>query len=404
MQIYRPDVERSRGVWGYIIVAVLAFVIGWQFLAVAEYFGYDDDEVEVNEVVKQADLDLFWGVWERLHQRYLRDEALDEDELIYGAIAGMVKALDDSYTVFMNPEESEAFTASLNGKLEGIGAELTVEQGILTIVSPLRDSPAERAGLEPGDIIYQIEDEFTGDMTLMQAVTRIRGEKGTAVKLTLIRDDVPEPFDVSIIRDSIDLDAVTVEELNGDITYLSVNQFNDKTLEQFSNAVSDMLDDKPQGVIVDLRFNGGGYLDIAVDLLSFLLPSQVEAVTLQERGMEDDVRMTNGGAKITDVPLVVLVNQGSASASEILAGAVQDHERGVIMGTQSFGKGTVQEVEYFNDGSSLRMTIARWITPSDQDINKVGITPDVIVEISDEDIENDYDRQKEDAAEYLRGL
>ena len=385
-------------------MAVLAFVIGWQFLAVAEYFGYDDDEVEVNEVVKQADLDLFWGVWERLHQRYLRDEALDEDELIYGAIAGMVKALDDSYTVFMNPEESEAFTASLNGKLEGIGAELTVEQGILTIVSPLRDSPAERAGLEPGDIIYQIEDEFTGDMTLMQAVTRIRGEKGTAVKLTLIRDDVPEPFDVSIIRDSIDLDAVTVEELNGDITYLSVNQFNDKTLEQFSNAVSDMLDDKPQGVIVDLRFNGGGYLDIAVDLLSFLLPSQVEAVTLQERGMEDDVRMTNGGAKITDVPLVVLVNQGSASASEILAGAVQDHERGVIMGTQSFGKGTVQEVEYFNDGSSLRMTIARWITPSDQDINKVGITPDVIVEISDEDIENDYDRQKEDAAEYLRGL
>ena len=197
---------------------------------------------------------------------------------------------------------------------------------------------------------------------------------------------------------------MTVEELEGDIIYVSVNQFNGKTVDEFNSAISEMILDEPKGLIIDFRYNGGGYLDIAVDLLSFVLPANSPAVTLHERATGQETLYTNGNAKLLNVPLVVLVNAGSASASEIVAGAVQDLERGVIMGTQTFGKGTVQEVETFFDGSSIRITIAEWFTPGDRNIDEQGITPDIIVELTEEDYDNEYDRQKEEAARYLREL
>jgi len=304
----------------------------------------------------------------------------------------------------MTPEESESFSASLEGTLEGIGAELTVEGHNLVVVSPLRDSPAEKAGLLPGDIIFLIEGELASEMTLFDAIMSIRGEKGTIVNLTIVRNGLDNSFDVSIVRAKIDIESVTVEELEGNITYISVNQFNEKTNERFGKAISEMILDEPNGIIVDLRYNGGGYLDIAIELLSYLLPSETEAVIVKQRGVEDDMMLTNGKPKILNVPLVVLINKGSASASEIVAGAIQDHERGVVMGTQSFGKGSVQEVDSFADGSSIRMTIAKWYTPDDRSIDKVGLVPDIVVEISDEDIENEFDSQKEAAREYLVGL
>lgn len=352
---------------------------------------------------RNIDLDLFWLVWNELETSYVEQDLLDYDQMVYGAIKGMVNAVGDPYTVFMDPDETEDFNVSLQGKLEGIGAELTIEENVLVIVTPLRDSPAEKAGLLPGDIIYKVEDEFTGEMTLHDAITKIRGEKGTTVNLTILREDLDEPFEVSIVRDSIEIESVTFEVLEDDIGYLAVNQFSDTTMSEFNKAISEMLLDEPKGLILDLRFNGGGYLDVAVSMLSYLLPSDLTAVQIVEIDSQDKLQ-TSSNPKLLDVPMVVLINEGSASASEIVAGAIQDHKRGIVMGTKSFGKGTVQEVKSFEDGSSIRITIAKWLTPLERDIDHLGIEPDIVKEISDEDIENEVDSQKEAAIEYLKNL
>lgn len=413
--MYENNFEKPRShTWLIcLLVAIFSFVLGWQ-ATVWGFLGGEkdktDDEIhsllflKTDEVEDPLNMNLFWTVWSKIEDKYVDVEQIKEENIIYGAIGGLVQGLDDPYTVFMTPDETVEFTESLEGKLEGIGAELTIKDGHLTVVSPLRASPAERAGLLPKDIIYKIDGKLSSEMTLLQAVMAIRGEKGTTVNLTIIREGVETPFDVSIVRDSIDIESVTVERTDDDIVYLGVNQFNDKTNEEFGKAISDLILDEPKGIIVDLRFNGGGYLDIAVDLLSYLLPTGEEAVIIRERSKADSIIKTNGKPKLLNVPLVVLVNESSASASEIVAGGVQDHERGILMGTQTFGKGSVQEVETFADGSSLRMTIARWFTPNERNIDEVGIMPDIIVEITDEDIEEEYDAQKEAAIEYLLNL
>jgi carboxyl-terminal processing protease len=412
--------SRSHNFFLYIFIALLCFAFGWQASGLgffdatnSESTDTDNDsffdfnsvpDAKNNDKNAKADLSLFWTVWGELEGNYYDDSALSPDNMVYGAVKGMVESLDDPYTVFMTPDENKQFMASLEGTLEGIGAELTVEDKTLVIVSPLRDSPAERAGLLPSDIIFKIDSEIAADMTLFDAIMRIRGEKGSTVVLTILRDTLEDPFDVSIVRDSIDLESVTVEELDGGITYLSINQFNDKTMEELSKAISEMLLNEPKGAIIDLRYNGGGYLDIAVDMLSYFLPSHTEAVKIVAKGKDEEIMYTNGNPKLLNVPLVVLVNDGSASASEIVAGAIQDHERGIVMGTTTFGKGTVQEVETFSDGSSIRITIAKWLTPSGQDVNKLGLEPNIVVEITEEDIENEYDSQKESAVQYLKNL
>ena len=388
-------------------VAAIGFILGWQ----ATVYGVLGDQISDvpdrnldEHIYSDVDLDLFWKVWGEVQEKYVDTEMVDSEKMVYGAIKGMVDSIGDPYTVFMDPTESADFSASLEGTLEGIGAELTVEDHDLVVVSPLKGSPAEKAGLLPGDTIFKIDGETAADMTLFDAIMHIRGEQGTTVVLSILRENLDDSFDVSIVRDSIDLKSVEVEKLDGDIVYMSVNQFNDKTSTEFSTAISEMVLDEPEGIIIDLRYNSGGYLDIAVDLLSYVLPAETEAVIIKQRGMDDEVMYTNGNPKVLNVPIVVLVNEGSASASEIVAGAIQDHERGVLMGTTTFGKGTVQEVSSFFDDSSMRITIAKWFTPDEQDINKVGLTPDIVVELDMEDLENEIDNQKEAAIEYLKGL
>lgn len=404
--------KKSAGnIFYYAAIGLISFILGWQ-ATVSGFIDYKDAENVAKtkmanldkEISFGVDMDLFWKVWKELEDKYVDLEVIEEDTMVYGSIKGLVDSLEDPYTVFMTPEESTEFTSGLDGTLKGIGAELTVEDKNLVIISPLRGSPAEKAGLLPRDIILAINGELASDMTLVDAISKIRGEVGTSVTLTIIRKNVKEPFDVSIVRDNIEIESVTVEKLDDDIVYLGVNRFNDKTNEEFSNAISEMLLDEPKGLIVDLRFNGGGYLDIAVELLSYLTPSNTPAVVIKERGKKDDTKLTNGKPKLLNTPLVVIVNDSSASASEIVAGAIQDHKRGVVLGTKTFGKGSVQEVEKFSDGSSLRLTIAKWFTPNGRTINKTGLMPDIIVEITDEDIDNKYDRQKEEAVEYLKNL
>ena len=361
-------------------------------------------ETDTSNLSENVDLNLFWTVWEEVVKNYVDDDAVNTERMVYGAIKGMVNSLDDSYTVFMDPDESEEFNESLNGKLEGIGAELTVEDGNLVVVSPLRDSPAEKAGLLPGDTIFKIDDKLAYEMTLFDAIMSIRGKKGTAVNLTIIRKNVADPLEISIVRDKIDIDSVTVENLENGIVYISVNQFNDKTSDEFSKAISGMILDPPKGLIIDFRYNGGGFLDIAVDLLSYLLPTKSKAVEIRQKGDKNEMMYTNGNPKLVETPLVILVNEGSASASEIVACAIQDLKRGIVMGTTTFGKVTVQEVETFKDGSSIRMTIAKWYSPAGRSVDKTGLTPDVAVEMAGSDIEKEIDTQKEAAIDYLLNL
>jgi carboxyl-terminal processing protease len=387
-----------------ILILGVGGIMGWQG-TVQGVFGDTGSGTEHVAVEDRVDMGLFWTVWNVVEAFYLHDEAIDPDVMAYGAIKGMIDSLGDPYTVFMDPEETSEFTKSLEGQLEGIGAELTIEDGNLVVVTPLKNSPAEKAGLMPGDIIYAIEGELAVEMTFFDAILGIRGEAGTPVELTIVREGLEAAFDVTIIRAEIDIDSVTKEVLDDGVVYLSVNQFSDTTSDEFGKAIADLILDEPQGLIVDLRYNGGGYLDIAVEMLSYLLDSGLPAVSIHERDANgDEVINTNGGQKLLDVPLVVLVNEGSASASEIVAGAIQDHERGIVMGVQSFGKGTVQSVEFLEDGSSVRLTIAEWFTPDGRAIQDIGITPDIIVELYEDDLENDYDRQLEEAKRYLEEL
>lgn len=415
------DMKKSTRLISYFVIFGLVFLSGWEaasyYLAKnAHAAGGTQQEVPspvaaLSSLLSSengdhpADLSLYWTVWKNVSDLYVDETALDKQKMIYGSIKGMVASLDDPYTVFMTPDETKDFDESLNGTLEGIGAELTVKEQVLVIISPLKNSPAEKAGLLPGDIVYKIDGNITSDMTLFEAITRIRGAKGTKVTLTILRKGKDEPFDVAITRDAVNIESVSMEDKGNGIYSIAINQFSDNTKTEFDNAIQSILLKEPKGIVLDLRYNGGGYLDISVDILSEFLKDKVEAVTIKRRDTQDDETLyVSGNAPLADVPLVVLVNQGSASASEIVAGAVQDHKRGIVMGEQTFGKGSVQEVDKLPDGSSLRITIAKWYTPSGNNISEVGITPDIQVEMTEEDVETKRDPQLEAAVKYLQDL
>lgn len=357
----------------------------------------------VNSELETDDFDLVFETWKFVRDKYIDEEKIDLENMVYGSVKGFINALGDPYTTFMDPEETQGFRENLDAELQGIGAEIAMEDGYLVILTPLKASPAERAGLMPGDYILEVDNEDTSEMTLLGAVMKIRGEKGTSVKLLIARKELENPFEVTIIRDDIKIESVTWELFDGNIFYISINQFSDDTSREFNAALSEMLLKKPRGLILDLRYNGGGYLDMAVEILSELLPGEKEAVRIKRRnGQNNEIFYTDGAGRATEIPLVVLVNQGSASSSEIVAGAVQDYHRGKIYGTATFGKGSVQEVEYLSDGSSLRLTIAKWLTPKGRSIDDAGIQPDRVIEMTSEDIEAKRDPQKRAALEYLK--
>lgn len=350
-------------------------------------------------------LDTFWQVWDDLQAKYVNADALKKDKMVYGAIKGMTEALNDPFTVFMTPEETTEFDESLNGELEGIGAELTVKNQALVVVSPLKDSPAKKAGLLPGDIIYKIDGALTSEMSLPDAISKIRGKKGSQVTLTIIRKTQTKALEIKITRDTVNIESVSMEEKGNGIYYISINQFSDNTTQEFNQAVGKVMLKQPKGLVLDLRFNGGGYLLTAVDVLSTVIKGQQKVVEVKERDITKNENLTvTGNPQIPDVPLVVLINKGSASASEIVAGAIQDLKRGIIMGEKSFGKGSVQEVEKLADGSSLRYTIAKWYTPLGRSINEVGIDPDITVELTEKDADAGKDPQLDAAINYLKKL
>jgi carboxyl-terminal processing protease len=389
---------------GLIVLILFVFTLGWNVgvnhAQKKQEGNYKNVVLDPYGATETINMQLFWDAWNILSSKYVDPHKIDSQNMIYGAIRGMVNALEDPYTTFMTPKEHREFQEDLEGTLEGIGAELTLRHGMLTVVSPLKNSPAKTAGLQPEDIIYEINGESTEDMSLEEAVKKIRGKKGTQVILTVLRQNYQEPIDITITRDNINIESVSWEMING-IALIEINQFGDNTKEEFSKAINEMLNQRPKGIILDLRYNGGGYLDGAIDIASEFLEKE-KVVTIKKRNPEEDeVIYVNGQARIANFPLVILINKGSASASEIVAGAIQDHNRGIVIGEPSFGKGTVQEVENLIGGSSLRITVAKWFTPNDTNISETGIIPDIIVERTIEDFEEDHDPQLETAIKYL---
>mgnify|MGYP001586755360 FL=1 len=256
--------------------------------------------------------------------------------------------------------------------------------------------------MHAGDIIYKIDGSLAEEMTLYQAIRKIRGKQGTKVVLTLIRTSLPEPLELTITRRKITIESVTVEKLPGDLFHVTIHQFNDHTTKEFSDAVQKILLEKAKGLILDVRGNGGGYLEVSINILSELLPGQMPAVIIKERDPNKNrTQKTSGSGRLADIPMAVLVDGFSASASEIVAGALQDHKRAILIGEKTFGKGSVQEILDFKDGSELRMTIAKWFTPLDRSIDEVGIKPDREVKMTEADIDAGKDPQLDEAVKYL---
>ena len=392
---------------GLVILVLFVFALGWNVGANQVRQNGDkyliEKQISRTDGYEKVDMQLFWDVWSLLASKYVDPQTLDYKNMIYGSIRGMVFSLEDPYTTFLTPKENKEFQDGLEGTLEGIGAELTLRHGLITVISPLKNSPAKMSGIQPEDIILKIDGEDVENFTFEQAVMKIRGPAGTEVILTIMRKGHPEPFDISITRETINISSVEWQMID-DIAVIELNQFIAKTKEEFSKAISEILPKRPEGIVLDLRYNGGGYLDGAVDIVSEFI-EKGEVVSVKKRDPEEDqVIYVNGKARVVSIPLVVLINKGSASASEIVAGAIRDHNRGIIIGESSFGKGTVQEVENLIDGSSLRVTVAKWYTPNHVNISEVGIVPDIEVERTIEDFEADRDPQLDAALDYLKNL
>ncbi|MDP3995563.1 MAG: S41 family peptidase [bacterium] len=349
---------------------------------------------------KDVDFDLFMTVWNMLKKQYV-DQPVSETKLFYGALAGMVGALDDPYSVFLEPKISEEFSESLNGRFEGIGAEIAIKHEVVTVVAPLPGSPAEASGLRAKDVILSINGESTEDMNLNHAVSLIRGEKGTTVVLSVFREGTDDRIEVNIIRDTIKVASVTFEMKENNIAYIHMRNFNTDTTRSFKAIQREVVAQNPKGVIFDLRNNSGGFLQTAIDVASaWIAPGKVVVTERSVDGITE--YQTTESALFAGIPTVVLINGGSASASEIVAGALQDYELAVIIGEQSFGKGSVQILEDLPDGSSVKFTVAKWFTPRDRSIDEEGITPDEALEMTEEDFDEDIDPQMEAAIEYLR--
>lgn len=350
----------------------------------------------------EVDFRLFWDAWRTLQEKYLKPEKIDPQTMVYGAIRGLVNSLGDPYTVFLNPEEAKKFNEDIKGSFGGIGIEIGIRKGILTVIAPLEDTPAWRAGLKAGDQIIKINDEPTLDLTIDEAVKKIRGEEGTPVRLTILRKDFDQPKEFTIIREKIIVPSLKLQFLENNIAHLKLLSFNENTPYDFYQAALEVINKKAPGMILDLRNNPGGYLDVAVEVAGWFLEKGRIVVREVDREGKEKILLARGNALFSQLPLVILVNEGSASASEILAGALKD-QRGIkLVGEKTFGKGSVQTIEELKDESQIKITIAEWLTPNGFNINENGLTPDYLVEFNEEDQEKDFDPQLNKALEVLK--
>lgn len=325
---------------------------------------------------------------------------LNDEKQAEGALRGYVASLGDPYTVYLNASEAEELSNDLAGQLSGIGVEVGLKNDRLTVIAPIDETPAAKAGIRAGDVIATIDGQSTSELTLDEAVKKIRGEKGTEVKLTVVREG-EEPKELAITRDQIQVSSVKYEVKDGDVGYIRVRRFGDDTDTAIRNAAADLAKQGVDKIVLDLRDNPGGYLNSAVTVSSEFL---ADGVVVEERGrhMESKQLVANPGGNLTNAKLVILINEGSASASEITAGALKDNDRAILVGEKTYGKGSVQEVKQLSNGAQLKVTVAGWFTPKGVNISKEGIKPDIEVKLTPEDSNAGRDPQLEKALEAVR--
>ena len=338
------------------------------------------------------------GLYDTLVKKY--DGDVEGGDALEGAKAGLVAGIGDPYTVYLRPKEAKELQEQLAGTLSGVGAEVAIRNNKLTVVSPIADSPAANAGVRAGDIILSISGEDSSGLTLDEAVSKIRGPKGSEVTLRIIRGS-SEPIDIKIVRDVITVSSVKWSMKENGIGYIQLSQFGDDTVAKLQQAAGELKAQGATKVIVDVRNNPGGYLDAAVDASSQFLPEGKTVVEERRKGKTVERLQTSGGGQLVGLPMIVLMNEGSASASEILAGALRDNQAARLLGEKSFGKGSVQEVVKLGDGAELKVTVARWFTPSGKGIDKEGIKPDIEVKLEQADLNADRDPQLERAIQEL---
>lgn len=391
---------------GFILVAFFAYQLG--FKAGRQGYVFDPKSFKVINQADQpqiVDYSLLWDALNILDTKFI-DKPLNPQKALYGSIRGAVASTGDPYTDFFEPKALETFKTDLKGSFDGIGAEVSKKDGLIVIVAPLDESPAKKAGLKAQDIILKVNGEDVSGWSVEEAVNKIRGPKGSEVTLTIFRQGGEKPFEVTIKRDVIRIKSVKWEfktqQINGQskiIAVINLTKFGDDTETLFKQAVNELLRKGVDGIVLDLRNDPGGYLQTAVEISSNWLKSGTLVVTEAKSTGENILYKSEGSGRLYGVPTVVLINGGSASASEILAGALQDHKMAKLVGEKSFGKGSVQELVELKDGSALKVTVAKWVTPGGKNLNKEGLTPDIEIKISDEDLKNNKDTQLEKALE-----
>src|SRR3989344_2085069 len=355
----------------------------------------------------QVDFAPFWKAWNVINEKYVpttstTTERVNDQARVYGAIAGMVSALGDPYTVFFPPAETKSFNEEIQGTIEGVGMEVGMKDNVLTVISPIKGTPAYNAGIKIGDKVIKINDTLTSTLNTDQAIKLIRGPKGTTVKLTIMREGVKNPFEISIIRDVINMPTVDTE-LKGDVFIIHLYNFSAISPDLFRNALREFIQSGKYKLIIDLRGNPGGYLEAALDMASWFLPAGKVVVKEDFRNEEDTQILLSKGYNIfsDELKLIVLIDGGSASASEILAGALHENNIATLVGTQSFGKGSVQELVGITPDTSLKVTVAKWLTPKGTSISNGGLTPDVVVKLDEKEFIKGNDSQLNKALEIL---
>ena len=398
--------------FGVFLVVVISFFVGYVVGNDSGSTGIGADVVsgkysDAPSGVKQAvNFDLFWEVWDILQRDHI-GKPLSEQQLFYGAVKGLVDAVGDPYTEFFPPDKAAEFTEQLTGVFDGIGAEIGIRDEQLVVIAPLPGTPAERAGIRAGDTIVTIDGVDTAGMSVEDAVFKIRGTRGTTVVLGIVRDESVSVEDISVVRDTIQVASVLSEMMSlpdsdtKDIGYIRISHFNEDTSAAFRTAVQEAISAEARALVIDLRNNPGGYLDTAVDVSSYWVE---EGPIVIERKPGKDAIPHNavGAATLVGVPTIVLVNEGSASASEIVAGALQDYGLARVVGEQTFGKGSVQEFQMLPDGSALKVTVTSWFTPKGRSIDEDGIAPDVVIPFDLESAEKGIDNMLNEALLLLK--
>jgi len=402
--------KKYNTIFSLLLIIAISFFVGFSFgnnssSGIESVYGLENKQLGMPNDV--SDFSSFWRVWNVINDKFVpvyTDEVASNDERTYGAIQGLAASLGDPYTVFFPPVESEDFESTIRGNFGGVGMEVGIRDGILTVIAPLKDTPAERSGILAGDKVIAIDNVPSQGLSIDDAVQKIRGEIGTRVTLTILREDM-DPFEISVVRDTINIPTLDTNLRGDGIFVISLYNFSAPSADLFRGALREFVEYGSDKLILDLRGNPGGFLESAIDISSWFLKIGQVVVTEDFGGNKENVDHRSKGYNIfnDNLKFVILIDGGSASASEIVAGALREHKKATLIGKTTFGKGSVQELVEITPDTSFKVTVARWLTPDGNSISKNGVAPDIEVDYTKEDREAERDPQMDKAVEFLLG-